>query len=373
MMISHSSVTSSTACSSVSSSIKVRSSKEICQERLCCPQDRTQASFRCDKCGTFQCRHCERKIHRDSKFLCHERRLLVPPPSSKLCGNSSCRGQNYADVHCDDCKLNLCNQCNETLHKTLNINNLSSISSNNNNNNNSNSSGSSNRRVGAGGPQVLQHKRIRFRDYERRLQQQQQLQALSLNQDQTPNNTKQDVSGAPQQNSGSSQPATLLLKPQTITGPSSRSGNIQRLSSHQVIKPLSPLGDNDDSLTYVSLPQESLLLQAVQEGGPEDSMNPEMSFSSAHSDSSIHSIPDVCLTELGSDPNNKPQHLALNSDNHKKIHDPQESTCFKLVDEDENLLVSFCVLCTSYFFLTNIWMSPFSTSSLWIFMKNNFK
>lgn len=268
----------------------------------------------------------------------------MPPPSSKLCGNTSCPGQNYADVHCDDCKLNLCNQCNETLHRTLNINNLSSLSSNNNNI--SNISGpsvgsNSNRRLGAGGPQVQQHKRIRFRDYERRLQQQQQqLQVLSLTTlDQSPNKTKQDITGELPQHSGSSQPATLLLKPQTttITGPSSRcSGNIKR-PSHQVIKPLSPLGDNDDSLTYVSLPQESLSFQTAHEAGPEDPMtnNPEMSFSSAHSDSSIHSIPDVCLTELGGDPNK----LGLNSDNHKKIVDPQESTCFKLVDEDENLLV----------------------------------
>lgn len=201
---------------------------------------------------------------------------------------------------------------------------------------------SNNRRTGATGPQVQQHKRIRFRDYERRLQQQQQkLQTLSIS-DQTPND-KQIPNPTPiQANSGSSQPATLHLTPQTTTGSSSSSGNIKKLGPHQVIKPLSPLGDNDDSLTYVSLPQETLLFQAAQEGFPEESgpvtNNPEMSFSSAHSDSSIQSIPDICLTELGVDPN-KIQHLGHNSDKQKKVNNAKETTCFKLVDEDEQLLI----------------------------------
>lgn len=58
------------------------------------------------------------------------------------------------------------------------------------------------------------------------------------------------------------------------------------------IKPTSPLSVSDDSLTYLSFPQEDLP-EEIEESGT-------MSFSSAHSDTSNHSMPDILCpdTEL---------------------------------------------------------------------------
>ncbi|XP_029642742.1 zinc finger FYVE domain-containing protein 1 [Octopus sinensis] len=280
--------------SSTTASSKVRSSREFCQERLCCPQDRTEADFRCDKCGTLQCKDCEKTIHHNSKFVCHERQPLAPPPSSKLCASSFCDNKNYADVRCEDCQLNLCYQCNEALHR------------------------SNSRRCS--------HRRLRFRDYEKKAQQPTLVSLVHP----TPN-----TSSLPQC-SDQSQPATLLLQTTSNNNNSTISNTASAatvFTCNPIIKPLSPIGDNDDSLTYVTLPQE--LAQTLPET--------EMSFSSAHSDSSIQSIPDVCINEKDMATTSKevdkklPQTGSTAQNKNKVSYD--ECVCFKLVDEEEKLLI----------------------------------
>ena len=55
------------------------------------------------------------------------------------------------------------------------------------------------------------------------------------------------------------------------------------------LKPLSPVLFNDDSLTYLSCPQQAA--SCPQVATPEDE---NMTFTSFHSDHSQNSIPDVC-------------------------------------------------------------------------------
>ncbi|XP_064621754.1 zinc finger FYVE domain-containing protein 1-like isoform X2 [Lineus longissimus] len=95
---------------------KSRSSKRFCEEKFACDGVRTEATFTCDECGTGQCAACEAKLHDISKFRYHDRKKIEVPPDHLLCQNFSCSERNYADLSCEECKLNFCFFCDSKLH-----------------------------------------------------------------------------------------------------------------------------------------------------------------------------------------------------------------------------------------------------------------
>ncbi len=96
-------------------STRTRSSKQFCQEKFSCQGEKTEAEFECEECGTLQCANCEAKLHELAKFVFHDRKRIPTPPADKLC-QLSCEDRNYADVKCENCKHNYCNECFDKMH-----------------------------------------------------------------------------------------------------------------------------------------------------------------------------------------------------------------------------------------------------------------
>lgn len=220
---------------------RTRTSKRFCQEKLCCPTEHSEAVLYCEQCNSLQCVRCEDSLHNhnDVKYQFHDRRKIEQPPSEQLCQISrystsiACKEKNYADIRCEDCKLNYCFDCNELAHPP-----------------------NSKRKL---------HIRVSFKDFRKK--------------------EHHDALACP-------------------------------------IKPLSPVDLTDDSLTYVSLPQEVA-----------ESMN-DLSFTSAHSDQSHHSIPDVCMDLTG------PMDLNLLAESMMEPEDTslhKDCHSFCLADEHETL------------------------------------
>lgn len=104
-----------TNMSSISRHSGCVSSKSYCEEKIACDGDYTEAEFSCVECGTLQCEACEGRLHELSKYLFHDRRRLQLPPQNELC-QLSCTERNYADVKCEDCRLQFCNECFQKMH-----------------------------------------------------------------------------------------------------------------------------------------------------------------------------------------------------------------------------------------------------------------
>lgn len=103
---------------------RCRTSKRHCAEKLCCKSENCEATFHCDDCRTDQCYDCVTSIHKSrSKFEYHDRSNIVPPPLDQLCQisfvetNRQCAGINFADLHCEVCKVHFCFSCFDLHHK----------------------------------------------------------------------------------------------------------------------------------------------------------------------------------------------------------------------------------------------------------------
>ncbi|KAK7103992.1 zinc finger FYVE domain-containing protein 1-like isoform X2 [Littorina saxatilis] len=196
---------------------KCRTSRQYCQEKLCCPDITTEAAYFCTDCKSAQCQNCERDIHsRKVSFEYHDRRTIEPPPSSLLCQakylNFECKDRNFADVWCENCQFSLCFDCYAIAHKN----------------------------------RKQQHINISFAHYQKREREQKAAEEASA--------------------------ATQLT-----------------------IKPTSPLGVGDDTLTFCSFPQAQSFSPQETLTVDSDFGSARMSMTSAHSNcSSGHSMPDLC-------------------------------------------------------------------------------
>ena len=94
---------------------KTRSSKVYCQEKFACDGERVEAVYECEDCGSKQCSVCSVKLHELPKFVFHDLKKVTPIPSDRLC-QEACKEANYADLRCQDCKLNLCFGCFARMH-----------------------------------------------------------------------------------------------------------------------------------------------------------------------------------------------------------------------------------------------------------------
>lgn len=104
---------------------KTRTSKEFCQEKLCCRFENTEAVYQCVECDTRQCIDCEENIHsRSVKYEFHDRCRIQPPTQDSLCQSTGippypeCKNRNFADVRCEQCALLFCFDCNDTFHNS---------------------------------------------------------------------------------------------------------------------------------------------------------------------------------------------------------------------------------------------------------------
>lgn len=95
--------------------LKTRTSKLFCQERLACRGSQPEAHYRCHECETFQCESCECVLHETAKFLFHDR-VRLPPPDPELLCQWDCKSCNFADVVCPNCDKNFCNHCDAIIH-----------------------------------------------------------------------------------------------------------------------------------------------------------------------------------------------------------------------------------------------------------------
>jgi len=98
---------------------RTRSSKRYCKEKFACQNEKSEAEYECESCGTVQCAACERKLHSVSKYVHHDRIKLAPVPKELLCQHS-CPDQNYADLVCTNCKLRYCELCFAKVHSNPN-------------------------------------------------------------------------------------------------------------------------------------------------------------------------------------------------------------------------------------------------------------
>ena len=103
---------------------RTRSSKQFCDEKLCCRSEATIATFHCEDCGSNQCKDCCESIHSTNiNFELHDKSVIKSPHSSELCQISiplpskTCIDQNFADLWCEICCVNFCNYCFEVFHK----------------------------------------------------------------------------------------------------------------------------------------------------------------------------------------------------------------------------------------------------------------
>ncbi|KAL8583835.1 hypothetical protein ACOMHN_040304 [Nucella lapillus] len=102
--------------------VKCRTSRQYCQEKLCCPHPVTEAAYFCRDCNSAQCQDCDKDIHsRKVSFEFHDRRTLEPPPENQLCQanilNIVCKDRNFADVWCENCRVTFCFDCYSAFHQ----------------------------------------------------------------------------------------------------------------------------------------------------------------------------------------------------------------------------------------------------------------
>lgn len=104
-----------------SSSDKGVNTSLICQESYVCGGSE-EAAFECDECKSLQCVRCEQELHSQEHFKNHERVQIGPGhvPYCDSCkggnGGSACNGRYRAMVRCQNCKLNLCQDCQKRTH-----------------------------------------------------------------------------------------------------------------------------------------------------------------------------------------------------------------------------------------------------------------
>uniref|UniRef100_A0A1A8BB24 Zinc finger, FYVE domain containing 1 n=1 Tax=Nothobranchius kadleci TaxID=1051664 RepID=A0A1A8BB24_NOTKA len=102
-----------------SSSEKGVNTSLICQERFSCGGSE-EAAFECDGCKSLQCVRCELELHSQERLKNHER-VLIGPGHVPYCDN--CKGGNgdsskrhRSVVRCQNCKVNLCQDCQKRTH-----------------------------------------------------------------------------------------------------------------------------------------------------------------------------------------------------------------------------------------------------------------
>ncbi|XP_035211924.1 zinc finger FYVE domain-containing protein 1-like isoform X2 [Stegodyphus dumicola] len=95
--------------------LKVRSSRNVCEERLACKGIKPYATFTCSECGSNQCEECEALLHEDFRLNLHSRQLITGPSAEELC-EGDCKDRNYADVTCSSCGCNYCYVCDHIFH-----------------------------------------------------------------------------------------------------------------------------------------------------------------------------------------------------------------------------------------------------------------
>ncbi|XP_013867787.1 zinc finger FYVE domain-containing protein 1 [Austrofundulus limnaeus] len=102
-----------------SSSEKGVNTSPICQESYSCGGSE-EAVFECDDCKSLQCVRCELELHRQESFTNHER-VPIGPGHVPYC--DTCKGGNgdsgrchRSVVRCQNCKVNLCQDCQKRTH-----------------------------------------------------------------------------------------------------------------------------------------------------------------------------------------------------------------------------------------------------------------
>lgn len=102
-----------------SSSEKGVNTSLTCQENYSCGGSE-EAAFECDDCKTLQCVRCELELHRQEHLRNHDR-VPVGPGHVPYCDN--CKGGNgdgskrlRSVVRCQNCKVNLCQDCQKRTH-----------------------------------------------------------------------------------------------------------------------------------------------------------------------------------------------------------------------------------------------------------------
>lgn len=92
----------------------------ICQESYACGGSE-EAAFECDDCRSLQCIRCELELHSQERLKNHER-VQIGPGHVPYCDN--CKGGNNGEngkrhrsvVRCQNCKVNLCQDCQKRTH-----------------------------------------------------------------------------------------------------------------------------------------------------------------------------------------------------------------------------------------------------------------
>ncbi|TWW72199.1 zinc finger FYVE domain-containing protein 1-like [Takifugu flavidus] len=92
----------------------------ICQESYACGGSE-EAAFECDDCRSLQCIRCELELHSQEHLKNHER-VQIGPGHIPYCDN--CKGGNNGEngkrhrsvVRCQNCKVNLCQDCQKRTH-----------------------------------------------------------------------------------------------------------------------------------------------------------------------------------------------------------------------------------------------------------------
>uniref|UniRef100_A0A3Q3DZL4 Zinc finger FYVE-type containing 1 n=1 Tax=Labrus bergylta TaxID=56723 RepID=A0A3Q3DZL4_9LABR len=102
-----------------SSSEKGVNTSLICQESYACGGSE-EAAFECDDCKSLQCVRCELELHDQDNLKNHER-VQIGPGHVPYCDN--CKGGNGDNgkrrrsvVRCQNCKVNLCQDCQKRTH-----------------------------------------------------------------------------------------------------------------------------------------------------------------------------------------------------------------------------------------------------------------
>lgn len=102
-----------------SSSEKGVNTSLICQESYVCGGSE-EAAFECDECKSLQCVRCELELHNQERLKNHER-VQIGPGHVPYCDN--CKGGNGDNgrrqrsvIHCQSCKVNLCQDCQKRTH-----------------------------------------------------------------------------------------------------------------------------------------------------------------------------------------------------------------------------------------------------------------
>ncbi|KAM8833460.1 zinc finger FYVE domain-containing protein 1-like isoform 2-T2 [Synchiropus picturatus] len=100
-----------------SSSEKGVNTSLICQESYACGGSE-EAAFECDECRSLQCVRCDLELHSQERLHHHER-VQISAGHVPYCDH--CKGANgdkrhRSVVRCQNCKLNLCQECQKRTH-----------------------------------------------------------------------------------------------------------------------------------------------------------------------------------------------------------------------------------------------------------------